>query len=62
MSDSIIRQVLETQLKTLCSTFTPSLPIPYGGGVMKEEQSSLVTNGEVNVYKSPVKVFRGRPW
>ena len=29
MSDSIIRQVLETQLKTLCSTFTPSLPIAY---------------------------------
>ena len=37
-------------------------PIPYGGGVMKEEQSSLVANGEVNGYKSPVKVFRGRPW
>lgn len=37
-------------------------PIPYGGGVMKEEQSQLIANGDVNICKSPVKVFRGRKW
>ena len=36
-------------------------PIPYGGGVMKEEASQLIANGEVNTYKTPMNRKRIKP-
>ena len=35
-------------------------PVPYAGGVMKSEQSQYVSNGDVNVYKTPLKRIRSR--
>ena len=35
-------------------------PIPYAGGVMKSEQSVLVSNGDVNIYKTPLNRARNR--
>ena len=35
-------------------------PIPYAGGVMKSEQSVLVSNGDVNIYKTPLNRVRNR--
>lgn len=35
-------------------------PIPYAGGVMKEEPCQLIANGDVNTYKPPLKTKRGR--